>query len=241
MRYLKERRTSSVAPTGAPATPSRCSAGARVLQEPARGQRRSRILDDDGVRANSDRAHTRQGHRPRIVPIVPDEARTFGMEGMFRQVGIYSSMGQLYTPQDSDQLSYYRERQEGPDPRGRHQRGRGVLLVDRGSHVVRESRRADDSFLYLLLDVRLPAHRRFRVGRRRHARARLPARRHGRPHDACRRRACSIRTGTASSSPRRFRIAARTTRASTTSSRSSSRTACGACAPSRRASSITSP
>ena len=36
----------------------------------------------------------------RVVPIVPDESRTFGMEGMFRQVGIYSSVGQLYTPQD---------------------------------------------------------------------------------------------------------------------------------------------
>jgi len=44
-----------------------------------------------------------------IVPIVPDEARTFGMEGMFRQVGIYSSLGQLYTPQDADQLMFYRE------------------------------------------------------------------------------------------------------------------------------------
>src|SRR5262245_65766337 len=49
----------------------------------------------------------------RIVPIVPDEARTFGMEGMFRQAGIYSSLGQLYTPQDSDQLSYYREDKKG--------------------------------------------------------------------------------------------------------------------------------
>jgi len=46
---------------------------------------------------------------PRIVPIVPDEARTFGMEGLFRQIGIYSSVGQLYTPQDADQLSYYKE------------------------------------------------------------------------------------------------------------------------------------
>jgi len=44
-----------------------------------------------------------------IVPIVPDEARTFGMEGMFRQIGIYSSKGQLYKPQDADQLMYYRE------------------------------------------------------------------------------------------------------------------------------------
>jgi pyruvate dehydrogenase E1 component len=48
-----------------------------------------------------------------IVPIVPDEARTFGMEGMFRQIGIYSSMGQLYTPQDADQLLYYREDKKG--------------------------------------------------------------------------------------------------------------------------------
>ena len=50
---------------------------------------------------------------PHVVPIVPDEARTFGMEGMFRQVGIYSSMGQLYTPQDADQLLYYREDRKG--------------------------------------------------------------------------------------------------------------------------------
>jgi pyruvate dehydrogenase E1 component len=48
-----------------------------------------------------------------IVPIVPDEARTFGMEGMFRQIGIYSSMGQLYTPQDSEQLMFYREDKQG--------------------------------------------------------------------------------------------------------------------------------
>jgi len=48
-----------------------------------------------------------------VVPIVPDEARTFGMEGMFRQVGIYSSKGQLYTPQDADQLMYYKEDKKG--------------------------------------------------------------------------------------------------------------------------------
>jgi len=48
-----------------------------------------------------------------IVPIIPDEARTFGIEGLFRQVGIYSSKGQLYTPQDSEQLMYYREDKEG--------------------------------------------------------------------------------------------------------------------------------
>jgi pyruvate dehydrogenase E1 component len=48
-----------------------------------------------------------------IVPIVPDEARTFGMEGMFRQLGIYSSVGQLYEPQDSDQVMFYKEQQDG--------------------------------------------------------------------------------------------------------------------------------
>jgi pyruvate dehydrogenase E1 component len=48
-----------------------------------------------------------------IVPIVPDEARTFGMEGLFRQIGIYSSVGQLYEPVDADQLMYYREDKRG--------------------------------------------------------------------------------------------------------------------------------
>jgi len=46
---------------------------------------------------------------PRVVPIIPDEARTFGMEGMFRQLGIYSIVGQKYKPEDADQLSFYKE------------------------------------------------------------------------------------------------------------------------------------
>lgn len=50
---------------------------------------------------------------PRIVPIVPDESRTFGMEGMFRQLGIYSPKGQLYKPVDADQVMYYREEKNG--------------------------------------------------------------------------------------------------------------------------------
>ena len=49
----------------------------------------------------------------RIVPIVPDESRTFGMEGMFRALGIFSQVGQLYRPQDADQLMYYREDKAG--------------------------------------------------------------------------------------------------------------------------------
>ena len=48
-----------------------------------------------------------------IVPIVPDESRTFGMEGLFRQLGIWNQQGQLYTPQDSDQLMFYKESKNG--------------------------------------------------------------------------------------------------------------------------------
>ena len=54
-----------------------------------------------------------KGLKDRVVPIVADEARTFGMEGMFRQLGIYSSVGQNYKPVDSDQLMYYREDVKG--------------------------------------------------------------------------------------------------------------------------------
>lgn len=50
---------------------------------------------------------------PRVVPVIADEARTFGMEGLFRQVGIYAPFGQAYTPNDSSQLVYYREATDG--------------------------------------------------------------------------------------------------------------------------------
>ena len=50
---------------------------------------------------------------PRVVPIVPDESRTFGMEGMFRQLGIYSHVGQLYEPEDAGSLMFYREDRKG--------------------------------------------------------------------------------------------------------------------------------
>src|SRR4051794_18986567 len=50
---------------------------------------------------------------PRVVPIVPDESRTFGMEGMFRQLGIFSQVGQLYQPEDREQLMFYKEDKQG--------------------------------------------------------------------------------------------------------------------------------
>ncbi len=51
--------------------------------------------------------------KDRVVPIVPDECRTFGMEGLFRQIGIYSPVGQLYTPVDHEQVMYYKEAKDG--------------------------------------------------------------------------------------------------------------------------------
>jgi pyruvate dehydrogenase E1 component len=50
---------------------------------------------------------------PRVVPIIADEARTFGMADLFRQVGIYSPLGQLYQPEDSTQISFYKEATNG--------------------------------------------------------------------------------------------------------------------------------
>ena len=95
-----------------------------------------------------------------IVPIVPDESRTFGMEGMFRQLGIYSAVGQLYKPQDADQLMYYREDKSGQVlQEGINEAGRDEL-VDRRRDVVQHERRADDPVLHLLLDVRPAARRR---------------------------------------------------------------------------------
>ncbi len=81
-----------------------------------------RLLKDSGERENSTTMAFVQmlgmlvrdkNIGKRVVPIVPDESRTFGMEGMFRQLGIYSSLGQLYKPQDADQLMYYRESKDG--------------------------------------------------------------------------------------------------------------------------------
>ncbi|SUC39499.1 pyruvate dehydrogenase subunit E1 [Proteus mirabilis] len=51
--------------------------------------------------------------KDRLVPIIADEARTFGMEGLFRQIGIYSPNGQQYTPQDREQVAYYKEDVKG--------------------------------------------------------------------------------------------------------------------------------
>ena len=95
-----------------------------------------------------------------VVPIVPDESRTFGMEGMFRQLGIYNPLGQNYKPEDADQLMFYKESingqvlQEGINEAG--------AMADwiAARHGLFGARRADDPVLHLLLHVRLPTDRR---------------------------------------------------------------------------------
>ena len=100
----------------------------------------------------------------RIVPIVPDESRTFGMEGMFRQVGIYSPLGQLYQPQDSEQLMFYKEDEHGQIlEEGITEAGSISSFIAAGT-LLQRPRRADGAVLHLLLDVRLPAGRRPGLG-----------------------------------------------------------------------------
>ncbi len=124
---------------------------------------------------------------PHVVPIVPDESRTFGMEGMFRQLGIFSQVGQLYRPEDAEQLMFYREDKKGQIlEEGITEAGALSSWIAAGTSYANHGV-ADDPLLHLLLDVRLPADRRPDLGRRRQPRARLPARRHVRAHHAERR------------------------------------------------------
>ena len=114
-----------------------------------------------------------------IVPIVPDEARTFGMEALFRQVGIYAHAGQQYEPVDHATLLSYREAEGRPGARGRDYRGGVDGVVHRRRHRPRHARYQHDSVLHLLLDVRVPTGGRPDLGRCRLPVPRLSARRHG--------------------------------------------------------------
>ena len=115
MRYLRERREALGG-----SLPYR-HAAVETLQTPALSEF-AKQMEDTGTREiSSTMAFVRilstlakdKNIGKRIVPIVPDEARTFGMEGMFRQLGIYSSVGQKYEPVDRDQIMYYKESEDG--------------------------------------------------------------------------------------------------------------------------------
>ena len=116
IRYLQERRKQlgGYLPARKAQSQPLHGPGARRVPGPARGHRRPDGVHHDGLRPHPDDASCGIPNIGKnVVPIVPDEARTFGMEGMFRQIGIYSSVGQLYTPQDAEQLMYYREDKQG--------------------------------------------------------------------------------------------------------------------------------
>jgi len=115
IKYLRERRTALGG--GLPAR----IADAAPLPVPALSLFATQLAGSDEREISTTMAFVRMLSTllrekelgPRIVPIVPDESRTFGMEGMFKQLGIFSQAGQLYTPQDEGQLMSYREDRSG--------------------------------------------------------------------------------------------------------------------------------
>ena len=94
----------------------------------------------------------------RVVPIVPDEARTFGMDSLFREFKIYAPRPAVRTGRPRPVAVLHRGAR-WPVARGGHHRGRFDGVVDRRRHQLRKHRRADGALLHLLFDVRLPAHR----------------------------------------------------------------------------------
>ena len=125
-----------------------------------------------------DAAAARPGPGPRVVPILVDEARTFRHGRPVRQIGIYNpKKGQLYTPVDRDQVMYYREDKAGQIlQEGINEAGGMASWFSQPPATAPTT--ASWCRLRVLLDVRLPAHRRPGLGRGRHAGARLPAGRH---------------------------------------------------------------
>ena len=118
------------------------------------------------------------------MPIVPDEARTFGMEALFRQVGIYSHVGQLYEPVDMDTLLYYKEAKEGQIlEEGITEAGSISSFIAAGTAYATHGINTIPFFIYYsMFGMQRVGDLVWAAGR--HAHARVPARRHRRPDDA---------------------------------------------------------
>ena len=119
MQYLRERREALGGPAPARSTapitmevPTLEEYGKTLDKLVSKGPGKEMSTTMGFVRLLSDLLRDKKIGK-QIVPIVPDESRTFGMEGLFRQVGIYAHAGQLYEPVDSDQISYYKEAKDG--------------------------------------------------------------------------------------------------------------------------------
>ncbi len=118
-----------------------------------------------------------------VVPIVPDEGRTFGLDALFTEVKIYSPDGQLYTPVDAGLLLSYAEDRSGQILEEGITEAGAMASFQAAGTCVRDLVDADAADLPLLLDVRLPADRRPDLAGGRRPGAGLPDRLHGRAHD----------------------------------------------------------
>ena len=94
---------------------------------------------------------------PRVVPIVPDEARTFGMDGLFKEFEIYAAHGQKYEPVDHDLLLSYTEDSDGQILEEGITEAGAMASWIAAATVLRQPGRAGGALLHLLFDVRLPA------------------------------------------------------------------------------------
>ena len=156
----------------------------RALPQEHRG---SRDLDDDGVRADPADADARQDHRQAHRPDRPRRIAHLRHGGHVPAARHLEPARPAVHAAGRRPADVLQGDQGRADPAGRHQRSRRHVRLDRRGDVVLDARRADDSVLHLLFDVRIPARRRSGLGGRRHALARLPARRHRRSNHAQRR------------------------------------------------------
>ena len=164
-----------------------------------------------------------------IVPIVPDEARTFGMEGMFRQVGIYASQGQLYEPEDAGELMYYREDKSGQILEEGINEAGSYLFMGRGGYRLQRittSRWCRSTSYYSMFGFQRIGDFIW-AGGDQQARGFLD-RRNGRTHDPGWRGPAAPGRSQPGRWRRRSRTAVPTIRLTLMNSRSSSRMACGA-------------
>ena len=129
----------------------------------------------------------------RIVPIIPDEARTFGMDAFFPTAKIYNPNGQNYLSVDRELVLAYKESISGQIVHAGINEAGSVAAFTAAGNVLRHPRRTAHPGLRLLLDVRVPAHRRLLLGRRRPDDPRVHHRRHRRPHHPDRRRPAARR------------------------------------------------
>src|SRR3982751_3775101 len=119
-----------------------------------------------------------------VVPIVADEARTFGMQTLFRQAGIYSAVGQLYEPEDHEELLYYREAKDGQIlEEGITEAGALSSWLPAGTSLLSPWPR-NAAVLHLLFGLWLSTRGRPHLGGGRLPLARLSGRRDSGPHDA---------------------------------------------------------